>query len=99
MATLTIDLQEGFGGEDVVVRVDGQEVGRRRGVRTKRMLGYADSMKVEVHENRAKVEVVVPSCNLEKVIDVCPRETPYLGVSLSGSQLNLLPYPKPFGYA
>lgn len=99
MATLTIDLQEGFGGEDVIVRVDGREAARLSGVLTKRMLGYADSLQVEIPEHGATVEVAVPSHDLEQRIEVRPGETPYLGVSLSPGQLSFLPYARPFGYA
>lgn len=99
MPTLTIDLQEGFEGEEVVIRVAGKEAARRGGVRTKRMLGLADSLEVEVPAGTASVEIAVPSKNLSKQVDVRPEETPYLGVSLSGGQINLLPYPEPFGYA
>ncbi len=99
MPTLTIDLQEGFEGEEVVVRVDGKEAARRGGVRTKRMLGLADSLEVEVPAGTAAVEIAVPAKNLSKKVEVRPEETPYLGVSLSGGEINLLPYPEPFGYA
>jgi hypothetical protein len=99
MATLSIDLQEGFEGEEVIVRVDGREAARCRGVRTNRMLGLADSLAVQVPEDKATIEIAVPSRHLERRVEVRPGETPYLGVSLSSGQINLLPYPEPFGYA
>ena len=99
MPTLTIDLQEGFEGEEVVVCVDGREAARRGGVRTKRTLGLADSLEVEVPEGTATVEIAVPSRKLEKSVEVHSGKTPYLGVSLSGGQITVLPYPEPFGYA
>jgi hypothetical protein len=99
MAKLTIDLQEGFGGEDVVVRVDGREAARQSGVRTKRMLGYAGCLEVEVSADLVTVEIAVLSHKLENRIEVRPGETPYLGVSLSGGQLNLLLHQEPFAYA
>lgn len=99
MSTLSIDLQEGFEGDEVIVRVDGQEAARRAKVRTQRMLGLAETLQVQVPADHATVEIAVPSRRLNKRVDIRPKETPYLGVSLRGGEISVLPYPEPFGYA
>jgi hypothetical protein len=43
MVSLVVDLQDGFAGDLVVVRLNDREVFRKEDVQTKLLLGYADS--------------------------------------------------------
>jgi hypothetical protein len=61
MATLRIDLQDGFRDDSVVVSVDGAEVLRRDGVSTNLVLSRADSAEVTVPEGESVVRVDVPT--------------------------------------
>ncbi|MDP8977975.1 MAG: hypothetical protein M3N17_05290 [Actinomycetota bacterium] len=56
MASLHVALQEGFGGEGVVVLVDGREVFSDPDVRTRLQIGLAKSFDVEVAPGRHLVE-------------------------------------------
>src|SRR5258706_8256545 len=61
MAQLRIDLQDGFQDDDVVVKVDGEERLRQAGVTTKKVLGLAGSVTVDVPEGQRSIELSVPS--------------------------------------
>lgn len=56
MASLHVALEEGFGGEEVVVLVDGREVFAGADVRTRLQIGLAKSFDVEVAPGRHVVE-------------------------------------------
>ena len=95
MPTLTIDLQDGFTGEDVIVRVNGREVSRLSGVHTKRMLGLAKSFEVAAPEGAVTLEIEVPG----KARGTTEVREPHVGVSLKGSDVRFIANEKPFGYA
>lgn len=82
MASLVIDLQDGFSDDTVVIRVDGQEIFHKRGVNTDYALGRADSVKIQVPEGSVEVAVTVPSRHLSDTIVLEVSTTVYLGVSI-----------------
>jgi membrane-associated protease RseP (regulator of RpoE activity) len=92
---LTIDLQDGFSGEDVIVRVNGEEVERRRDVRTKRTLGLAQSFDIKVPDGPVTLEVDLPS---KGAIGTTQIHRPQLGVSWDGEQVQFIHSDKEFGY-
>lgn len=65
MPTLQVDLREGFNGDTVIVRIDGQEVYRRSGVATNYSVGLADSFRAEVAGGDVRVEVMLPEKGLD----------------------------------
>ena len=95
MPTLNIDLQDGFADDDVIVRVNGKEVERRSGVRTKRVLGLAHSMAITVPEGRVRLEVDVPTKGACASTDV---HHPQLGVSVAGKDITFVQSDDEFGY-
>jgi hypothetical protein len=96
MPTLTIDLQDGFADDDVIVCVNGKEVERRSGVRTKRMLGLAQSMAITVPDGPFSIEVRVTTRGISGRTEV--RHT-QLGVSLSDKDVQFVQSDKQFGYS
>lgn len=98
MAQLTINLQEGFTKDLVVIQVNSQEVFRKEGVQTKLLLGFADSFEVQVPEGNVKVETILPSRNLSKTIDLKISTTVYLGISIQKGNIQYRVSPEPFGY-
>jgi hypothetical protein len=82
MALLHIALQEGFMGDDIVVRVQGEEVFRKEDVTTRPQIGYADSFDVEAEGEEVKVEVLLPLKKLSETIMVQVPPTEYVGVSI-----------------
>ena len=98
MATLNIALQEGFSGQPVVVRVDGEERFRADDVRTRMQIGLAKQVPVEVDPGRHAVEVVAGDVATSLEVDVADQA--HVGVSLARSQdrLETRVSDRPFGY-
>lgn len=98
MATLNIALQEGFSGQQVVIRVDGEERVRADDVRTRMQTGLARAVAVEVDPGRHAVEVVAGDVATSLEVDV--PEQAHVGVSLARSQdrFETRVSDRPFGY-
>ncbi len=97
MPAITLDLQEGFAGETVEVRLDGREVWRG-GVRTDWSIGLARRVPVEVPAGGGTVSVTVPSQPASIDLVLKPGEAPVLGVSLIGGGLVARRSDEPFRY-
>lgn len=95
MASLHIDLQDGFAEDLVIVWVNGIQAFRKEGVTTSLLLGYADSSQTQMPEGPANVEVIVPSRNLSKNISV---RKPFLGISIREGEIDYIERGEPFGY-
>ncbi len=98
MATLVIDLQEGFDGDVVVIMVDGREVFRKAGVRTRYQIGLAESVRPEVTAGRHRVAVELPDRGLSGEVELDAAATPHLAVSAQGDRLVLTLAAEPFRY-
>ena len=70
MATLTVDLQEGFDGDAVEVFVDGERRWREEAVTTNVAVSLAASVPLEVPDGPADVRVAVPGRGLEAQLAV-----------------------------
>lgn len=97
MPAITLDLQEGFAGETVEVRLDGREVWRGE-VRTDWSIGLAERVQVEVPAGGGAVSVTVPSRPASIDLVLKPGEAPVLGVSLIGGGLVSRRSDEPFRY-
>jgi len=95
---LTIALQDGFTDDLVVVRVNGREVCRKEGVKTKLMLGYADSFEVHVPEGPVNVEVTLPLRDLTETIVLQASKAVYLGFYIRNERIGHRMSYEPFGY-
>ncbi|WP_439579211.1 hypothetical protein [Elioraea sp.] len=97
MPAITLDLQEGFAGETVEVRVDGVPVWRGE-VRTDWSIGLAERVELEVPATGGTVSVSVPSrpATIELLLE--PGEARVLGVSLIGGGLVSRRSDEPFRY-
>lgn len=98
MAQIGIHLQTGFDGDEVVVRINGEERLRRDGVRTRRVLGLAEHAELEVEPGLLAVEIWVPGRGLEKHLDVEAGDEIYLGISLTDGEIRVISRKTPFGY-
>ncbi len=83
MATLTLDLQDGFFDDRLVVTADGREVLRLDGLRTRFQIGFARSETIALAGGRATLEIAVPSRSRTATIAVDSAQTPFLGVSIT----------------
>ena len=95
MPKVTIDLQDGFSDDEVIVRVNGKEVERRSGVRTKRTIGLAQTIDIRVPDGPVTLEVDVPTKGISGSTVV---EHPQLGVSLAGKDVQFIQSDEEFGY-
>lgn len=98
MPRLTIDLQNGFLNDEVILRVAGAEVLRKSQVTTNLAISLAASCPVEVGESPADVEVLVPSRRVQGAVRVDVARTPYLGVNIAEDGLQLQPSETMFFY-
>ncbi len=83
MPTLTIDLQDVFKRDRVIVRLGGQQVWSSNDVTTDMSCSLADRVELEVRDRPTTVEVALPSRGLSGRIDVDVASTPFLGVQLT----------------
>jgi hypothetical protein len=87
MPRLQIDFEDGFDGDTVVVRADGEEVWRQDGVTTNAAISLAVIAQVEVPESaEVEVEVEVETQGLSAATRM---ETPYLEVRVVGGRLTV----------
>jgi hypothetical protein len=95
---MTIDLQEGFMDDSVMIQVDDVEVYNKAQVSTGFVLARADSLAVELPKGSATVRVVVPSRRLSGaiVLDVTPDVQ--LGVALVNDEIKFRVSDKLFPY-
>ena len=82
MVLLRIDLQDGFKGDKVIVKINNNEVYRKEGVKTELTLGYADSLEAEVPEGQCTVEVTLPERGISESIHLKIMAPVYLGLSV-----------------
>ena len=98
MIALTIDLQEGFKGDKVVLYVNGEEVYRKNQVKTKRLLGMAGSFTTEVETGPVNVEIRVATQDLAETIPLQVSSDTYLGISVVNGMIDPIVSEEPFGY-
>jgi hypothetical protein len=87
MATLVIDLQEGFADDTVSILVNGQEVFHKKGVSTDYSIGRAEGIESQVPAGKSKVEVKLPARNLTGYVDVEVENTKYVGVKVLAGRI------------
>ena len=98
MGLLNVDLQEGFSNDTVSIRVDGTEVFSKKNVTTKQMIGLAESFTVQVPNGPFNLQLDVPMRNLKKVITLKMDNVLYLGISIRGTDIEVIQSGKSFGY-
>ena len=97
MATLTIDLQEGFEGDQVVITIDDREVFNKPGVKTRYQIGLAERVRLDVAPGSRRLRVALPGRSLQQELQVDAAATPVLAVSLAGDRIDVGPLKVP-GY-
>jgi hypothetical protein len=98
MISLVIDLQDGFSNDTVIVKVNDQEVFRKRNVNTDYALGRADSVEIPIHQGQVVVEVDVPSRRLSDTLVLESTNTVYLGISIVEDRIDFRISDKRFLY-
>lgn len=70
MPSLTINLEEGFRDDTVVLKVNESEVLRRTGVSTDLSAGLAGSVEVQVPEGSIHLQISVPTKSLFRALEL-----------------------------
>jgi hypothetical protein len=83
--------KDGFANDDVVVRIDGQEVARRQQITTRHDVEppLAWSVDVPVASDAVTTEVAVPTKNAQGSLQVRVTQSPQVDVTLQGSSVVL----------
>ncbi len=82
MATLVLDLQDGFADDKVTIHIDGKEKYHNVSVSTDYALGLADSVKIQVPSGSVQIQISVVSRHISELVELKVSETVYLGVSI-----------------
>lgn len=77
-----IALEEGFDGEDIVIRVDGEQVFHGEDVRTRYQIGLAAMVDVTVDDGPAEVEIDLPGRGSTRTLTVDVNGELWVGLSL-----------------
>jgi hypothetical protein len=77
---LHVDLQEGFDGNSIVVRINGNEAWRNDGVKTRHQIGLADSFSTTVPTGIVEVVIEQPDKHLSHTISLNVEGPTYVGV-------------------
>lgn len=98
VGTLHVALEEGFVDDEVVVRVDDDEVLSER-VRTRMQLGLAETVDVDVDRPACRLTVDVPGRGATTELEVETADDVWVGVSLTAhGGLESRVSATPFGY-
>jgi hypothetical protein len=81
MPLLHVDLQEGFLGEPVVAAVNGRELFRKDGVRTRTQIGLADSFEIVLPHG--PIEIALTARGTTHPISASLSSDLYVGVSIT----------------
>lgn len=99
MTELHVALEEGFSGDDVVVRVAGEEAFKAKALRTRLQTGFAGAFTVDVAEDDVEITVEVAKRRLRYSQKVTVDGPTWLGISLGdGGAVETRISPEPFGY-
>ena len=98
MATVHIDLQEGWDGDDVLIFLDGIQCRRIPEARTRTQIGLATQIEQETSPGRRTIAVSVPGRSLQgtHVIDV--KDEHWVAVSIEENRLTFRDQPELYGY-
>lgn len=87
MVTISIDLQEGFEDDTLVLYVNNQEMYRKEAVTTRLILGIADSIQFEIPQGQMILEVVLPKRKLSWKQELSASEPVFIGIAIRESRL------------
>ena len=79
---LHVALQNGFTGDEVVLRLNGREVFRKEGVRTKTQVGLGDLFRVDVPRGPVVLETRLPARRLSDVLEFVLSKPLHIGVNV-----------------
>lgn len=95
---LHIDLQDGFAGDELELRVAAQAPLRIANLTTDRMLGLARSLTVEVPAGSMPLVCTLPRRGLRTEARIDAARTPYVALRVEEGALRLYTSAEAFGY-
>ena len=83
---LSVDFQDGFVNDSIIIRINENEVFRKNNVSTDLRIAMADnSFNTTVSNGQIKIDILVPSKNLKFSQNIEINSDAYLGVSIINS--------------
>ena len=98
LVLLNVDLQSGFTGDAVIVKINQEEVFRKKNVSTNLLLGYAEHFQQDLPEGDTTIEVELPQRNLTENTLLHLYEPLYLGISIEENRLVFITRKEAFSY-
>ena len=99
MPLLHTALQEGFSGDEVVIRLGSREVFHQTGVTTRTQIGLATTHEMQVPAGPVSVDILLPARRLNLSLPLQVAQDTYVGISVSpAGQLEHVVSHEPFGY-
>jgi hypothetical protein len=95
---INIALQDGFDGDEVVIRVDGAEAYRGEQVTTRTQISHAADTQLEVPDAPFTLEVEVGTRGVHETFQLDPQTHPNVAISLLDGRL-VAAYPERLGFA
>lgn len=96
--TLRIDLQEGFAGDAVAIKLNGKRAFAKKQVSTQLLLGKADSFTTTIPPGPLRIDLEIKTRNLQETITLHAEHNTYIGVSIVENRLIYSLADKPYGY-
>jgi hypothetical protein len=99
MVEVTIDLQDGFKDDTVVIRAAGRELLRDQAVSTRFQIGKAKSATLALPEGELALEIDVPTQNQSATVRLDTTRPTFVGISLTTEgRIEIRVQEQPFGY-
>lgn len=94
---INVALQDGFDGDEVVLRVDGAEAYRAEQVTTRTQISHAADTQLEVPDGPFTLEIDVPTQDVRETLQLDPEAHPNVALSLFDGRL-VAAYPEQLGF-
>jgi hypothetical protein len=99
MVEVTVDLQDGFKDDTVVISAQGKELLRDEAVTTRFQIGKAKSLQLAMPAGEVTLNVEVPTKDARTTVPIDTSKPVFVGVSLTTEgRLEVKVQERPFGY-
>jgi hypothetical protein len=94
---INVALQDGFDGDEVVLRVDGDEAYRAKQITTRTQISHAADTQLDVPDGTFTLEVDIPTRGVHETFQLDPQAHPNVALSLFDGRL-VAAYPERLGF-
>jgi hypothetical protein len=94
---INVALEDGFDGDEVVIRVDGTEAFRAQGVTTRTQISHAGDTQLDVPDRPFTLEVEVPTQEVGATLQIDPHAQPNVALSVMDGRV-VAAYPERIGF-